>query len=1857
MLSARSKTIAVATLLVMSLFAPAELWARSLDGLTGSGTVITNRAEASYQDETGQSFTSVSATVTVTIAAVATIAISPDETTPSDTVAPHEQATRLFRVCNTGNNPDTVTLTRFEVAAPATLEALYFDNDQSGTVTGGDTRISLNETVSPQLPPGGCIGVLAVIQTNDVAAQSTLTLQLTARSNAANAVNGQGADTGTIINAVGEGARLTDPANSGLAPSKLVNGFSQVVVNSGSEVSYEIAFRNSGDAPARDVLMNDQLPAGIQYVPNTLKLNDRMLSDVTDGDEGSVMGNNIQVRLARVNPGEVNRITFKSRVSESVISGTGVVNEANFSGSNIPQIKSNVARCVVNPFGLVYAGRAGSSAPIPGARVELLLDPNTANLLTLPADKGFSPNEKNDNPFATDGQGHFTFVLAPDAIGSASAGANYFLRISSPGYITRMLGLSLRPTRDGLFRLTVHALDGQQLAVAGGFDLVREDVQIEDLAALALNIPMFEAAALQIVKSADRARAEIGDTITYRIEIHNPTTANVSDVVINDRLPASFHYAQGSARLSLGSGTDQTIEPEVEGDDLRFRISEIPHGATARLLYRVRVGANAGEGERENLAIASATFPSGERIQSAAARATVFVTAGVFSTRQVLVGRIFVDTNGNGQFDESDRPLPGARLYLSNGQSVITDSAGLYNFPSLGDGPQVISLDPVSLPPGYALSDGGSVSGKSWTRLLRTPVGGGALLRQNFALIDTRKLKLASETNSPAEATTPTNALAPSSAATASPSPAAQPAPRNTAPGTYEMAATETVEAVAPGDVRILSPAPDSVSMSPGLQVEARVALDWTVKLEVNGEQISDKNIGIRSQDHKNQVSTFTFVGINLQPGANRVRLIAISPQGTPGKAEEVKVLGRGQARRLEIVAERTEIQSGGSDATIVRVKAFDEWGNPALDGQVGIETSLGQLRQLNDKSTDQPAKSLAVSASRREEPADQMDGRLLAQTTDGEASFKLIGAGAPGEARLHAQTGQIEAEGQVRILSETRPTILVGFAEMSFGKGIPEVSLRGEQGNFRRRLSLFYSGPIFGKDMLTLSYDSQRPINRTAGNRMFQLDPLDRVYPLFGDSSTRFEAAQSNSKLYARFDHKRSYAMFGDFETDLNAPLAGYSRKLTGVKAHFENSKGDFVTVTGARPDTTFARDVFPAGSLGIIQLSNAEILPGSETVLLELRDRRNPEVIISREMLTRSVDYNLDPATGRLFLLRYISTFDSVLNLTQIVVTYEHRASNMNAAVYTLRARKSFKDLGLKLGLSAVMQRQPDQADFALGGIDIEKTLPGGGSLQLAWASSQGEVQGTGNIFGATTDSRHDGNAYQVTVVEPLPFAGATVRGRFQAASAGFFNPFGGTVTPGSRRGEVTLEMKPLKNSVLKFGVTSEQNKTTNVDNARLTFSAAWDQIMNERIRFHLGFDHRGFTDDLNDSKIDSNLITAAAEVKVTDKLQFSVKREQNLGEPDPTYPDQTTLGATYQLNSLTKLFFTQRLASAAITPIADFSGNGFAASSARRETAIGFETKFGKYSSVNSRYQLENGANGTDSFAVVGLQNRFPVTKQLSLELGFERGFHLLGPNQSFNSATFGFGWQPNSDFRASARYEYRDRGGVGQVIALGAAGRLREGITALSRVQWSRGSFASQTNSSLEGSAAVAIRPLKSDRVGMLFSFTHRSLDQSGLSGQVPNRDRRDTLSSDGYYQATKKLELYARLAMSFNATGQPGLPYVSTLTYLTQGRAQYRLTERLDWALESRLLFQPSSATRRNIYSSELGFWVLPDFRVGAGYNFTGSQEPAGSNLAPTRRGFYFTISSKLSNLFNLFGTSNKNLVGGAETPSTQPEKK
>jgi hypothetical protein len=64
---------------------------------------------------------------------------------------------------------------------------------------------------------------------------------------------------------------------------------------------------------------------------------------------------------------------------------------------------------------------------------------------------------------------------------------------------------------------------------------------------------------------------------------------------------------------------------------------------------------------------------------------------------------------------------------------------------------------------------------------------------------------------------------------------------------------------------------------------------------------------------------------------------------------------------------------------------------------------------------------------------------------------------------------------------------------------------------------------------------------------------------------------------------------------------------------------------------------------------------------------------------------------------------------------------------------------------------------------------------------------------------------------------------------------------------------------------------------------------------------------------------------------------------------------------------------------------------------------------------------------------------------------------------------------------------------------------------------------------------------------------------------------------------------------------------------------------------------------------------MPDLRLGLGYNFTGAGEPGLDRVMPRRQGFYFTISSKLSSLFDLFGTSKAGLSSADSNDKTRGE--
>ena len=152
-----------------------------------------------------------------------------------------------------------------------------------------------------------------------------------------------------------------NPTNSALPPLKQVNGSSQAIITRGTPFTYTISFRNSGDVTAHNFVLVDDLPAGVEYVANSLHLENngssKDLSDAQDTDEGFVRGQHIELHLAEVVPDQVVRLSFRAQLSANASAAIGLINFANLAADNAPPTRSNSAVVVADPFGTVFAGR------------------------------------------------------------------------------------------------------------------------------------------------------------------------------------------------------------------------------------------------------------------------------------------------------------------------------------------------------------------------------------------------------------------------------------------------------------------------------------------------------------------------------------------------------------------------------------------------------------------------------------------------------------------------------------------------------------------------------------------------------------------------------------------------------------------------------------------------------------------------------------------------------------------------------------------------------------------------------------------------------------------------------------------------------------------------------------------------------------------------------------------------------------------------------------------------------------------------------------------------------------------------------------------------------------------------------------------------------------------------------------------------------------------------------------------------------------------------------------------------------------------------------------------------------------
>ncbi len=366
--------------------------------------------------------------------------------------------------------------------------------------------------------------------------------------------------------------------------------------------------------------------------------------------------------------------------------------------------------------------------------------------------EGIQPNTTNANPYFVtnednENRGRYSFLFDRDR-GQLDQGRSYILVVNPPAnsnFLQRRIRLTITNLDEAqsIVSYTATSVDGLPISTDAnptelqGEFLIR-NAEREGLVLGLLNVDtgICDLESIRITKSADRATAEPGDTIIYRLSLRNLASSAVQEIVVTDDLPLGFKFLEDSVRSEL-QGESVEIETTRDGATITFTTTEpIPEGGVLNIAYGVQVTPDSIRGDGENSAIVAAERDdNGWEIKDGPVVHRVRVDPGIISDCGTLLGRVFVDKNFDGHQQPGEPGVPNAVIFMENGNRITTDANGLFSVKNVLPGYHTGALDLTSLP-GYTLAPNTHFNeGNSQSRLVRLEPGG--MARMNFAVTPT----------------------------------------------------------------------------------------------------------------------------------------------------------------------------------------------------------------------------------------------------------------------------------------------------------------------------------------------------------------------------------------------------------------------------------------------------------------------------------------------------------------------------------------------------------------------------------------------------------------------------------------------------------------------------------------------------------------------------------------------------------------------------------------------------------------------------------------------------------------------------------------------------------------------------------------------------------------------------------------------------------------------------------------------------------------------------------------------------------------------------------------------------------------
>ncbi|BBI68336.1 hypothetical protein PKHYL_25270 [Psychrobacter sp. KH172YL61] len=807
--------------------------------------------------------------------------------------------------------------------------------------------------------------------------------------------------------------------------------------------------------------------------------------------------------------------------------------------------------------------------------------------------------------------------------------------------------------------------------------------------------------ALVVTKESDVKSAELGDYVSYTINITNNGNATAYDVQLKDALPRGFDYVENSVRVSPTTDIDinqaQTTEFKADGKYQVLNLGNMENGESKKITYRVLIGASSLGGDGINRAIAVANNEQGQSLVSREAQWKIDVERGVMNTDGIIIGKVYHDINRDGiqQKEDGELGVAGVRIYMENGNFIVTDPEGKYNFYGVSAKTHVLKVDSTTIPRETELvTQSNRNAGDAGSRFVDLKYG--ELHRADFAIVGgmgdsterlnaeliARSKSVSAKNDTLEQAVKTVLTLEPNYDADTTDNVDASGCNINgdldlgnncdsaivndmigDATNRVDMAVTtvappvekeleEYLKEVANNNVTFINLNEGQQLSTYKQMVQVQAPLGSIFTLYANGKAISEQQIGKTAEQEKQNVMAFDYYAVDLKRGRNTLRGVATDINGKTISEQTITVLTPDSLQAIDYRTQAQLVPADGISEYQVVISLKDRDNRPYIGTtSLTLDTNIGRIN-LKDSSQDQAGTQVTVSG--------------------GELLIPVIAPSAPGKGELVIDTGSSKQIIPLQFTAKLRPLIAVGIVEGAISlKDFDGSNITDAQGAFEQELheisgnddysatgraAMFLKGKVRGDYLLTLAYDSDKKASDYS-----VISSLANTIPVYGDSSAKGFDAQSTSKLYVRLDKGRSFAMYGDLKTQIDndegIELGQYNRTLTGLKAQFEDNN---TRVTTFLAETSTSQRVNETRGLGIsgpypLAEDFDAVLENSETIEVITRDRNNPGLIVNRETLTRFADYEIDPISRSLYLKSPIASQDLEGNPIYIRVTVE--------------------------------------------------------------------------------------------------------------------------------------------------------------------------------------------------------------------------------------------------------------------------------------------------------------------------------------------------------------------------------------------------------------------------------------------------------------------------------------------------------------------------------------------------------------------------------------------------------------------------